>query len=125
MRQRVIIAFVFVLLLSIAIPNLAGQAPFGVSEQNIPISSHDRVYSADQYSNTVSVHNPETNQLLGVIHLGQTLPDNLSPLYKGQLLVHGMGFSPDHRTLDVVSIASNSVAFIDTQAHYLCGSLSA
>ncbi|BCL79260.1 hypothetical protein ccbrp13_17250 [Ktedonobacteria bacterium brp13] len=30
------------------------------------------------------------------------------------MLVHGMGFSPDHRTIDVVSIGSNSVAFIDT-----------
>ncbi len=39
---------------------------------------------------------------------------NLSPLYRGQLLVHGMGFSPDHRTLLAVSIGSNSVSFIDT-----------
>jgi YVTN family beta-propeller protein len=39
---------------------------------------------------------------------------NLSPLYKGQVLVHGLGFSPDRRTLAVVSIASNSVTFIDT-----------
>jgi YVTN family beta-propeller protein len=30
------------------------------------------------------------------------------------VLVHGMGFSPNHRTLLVVSISSNSVAFIDT-----------
>ena len=28
-----------------------------------------------------------------------------------------MGFSPDHRTLDVVSIGSNSVAFIDTASN--------
>src|SRR6185437_5431859 len=42
------------------------------------------------------------------------LPGNLSALYKGQLLVHGMGYSPDHRTLAVVSIGSNSVTFIDT-----------
>ena len=42
------------------------------------------------------------------------MPANLSPLYKGQVLVHGMGFSPDHRTLAVVSIGSNSVTFIDT-----------
>lgn len=41
-------------------------------------------------------------------------PGNLSPLYTGGLLVHGMGFSPDHRTLDVVSVGSNSVTFIDT-----------
>src|SRR6185295_11913926 len=31
-----------------------------------------------------------------------------------QLLVHGLGFSPDHRTLAAVSIGSNSVTFIDT-----------
>src|ERR1019366_10674691 len=42
---------------------------------------------------------------------------NLSPLYKGQLLVHGMGFSPDHRTLAVISIGSNSVTFIDTETN--------
>jgi YVTN family beta-propeller protein len=38
----------------------------------------------------------------------------LSPLYFGQLLVHGMGFSFDHKTVAVVSIGSNSVDFIDT-----------
>jgi len=30
------------------------------------------------------------------------------------LLVHGMGFSPDHRTIAVVAIGSNAVIFIDT-----------
>src|ERR1043166_1492569 len=54
------------------------------------------------------------NKLLGVIRLGDPQPANLSPLYRGQLLVHGLGFSPDHRTLVVVSIGSNSVTFIDT-----------
>ncbi|HEY9695995.1 MAG TPA: beta-propeller fold lactonase family protein [Trichocoleus sp.] len=117
MKLRLIISFVFVILLSIAIPTLAGQAPFSASMQDIPISSRDRVYTADQTSNTVSVHDPQTNKLLGVIRLGEALPDNLSPLYKGQLLVHGMGFSPDHQTLDVVSVGSNSVAFIDTQTN--------
>jgi YVTN family beta-propeller protein len=52
--------------------------------------------------------------LLGVIRLGDPQPGNFSPLYKGQVLVHGMGFSPDHKTLAVVSIGSNSVSFIDT-----------
>jgi YVTN family beta-propeller protein len=54
------------------------------------------------------------NKLLGVLRLGDTAPANFSPLYKGQLLVHGMGFSPDHRTLVAVSIGSNSLTFIDT-----------
>jgi len=49
-----------------------------------------------------------------VIRLGDPLPASFSPLYRGQLLVHGLGFSPDHRTVAVVSIGSNSVSFIDT-----------
>ena len=92
----------------------AGQAPGSVSDPDVPVSHHDRVYAAEQFSNTVSVTDPADNQLLGVIRLGDPTPGNLSPLYRGQLLVHGMGFSPDHRTLVVVSIGSNSVAFIDT-----------
>jgi DNA-binding beta-propeller fold protein YncE len=92
----------------------AGQAPAAASDPDIPISHQDRVYSAEQYSNTVSVTDPVDNKLLGTIRLGTPLPGNLSPLYKGQLLVHGMGFSPDHRTIAVVAIGSNAVNFIDT-----------
>src|SRR2546425_8354453 len=39
--------------------NLAGQG--------IPISHRDRVYAAEQFSNTVSVIDPSTKKLLGVI----------------------------------------------------------
>jgi YVTN family beta-propeller protein len=93
---------------------LAGQAPGNASTPDVPISHTDRVYAAEQFSNTVSVTDPVDNRLLGVIRLGDPQPANFSPLYKGQLLVHGMGFSPDHKTLAVVSIGSNSVTFIDT-----------
>jgi YVTN family beta-propeller protein len=96
---------------------LAGQVPGALAAPNIPISHRDRVYAAEQFSNTVSVTDPADNALLGVIRLGDPSPGNLSPLYRGQLLVHGMGFSPDHRTLAVVSIGSNSVAFIDTNTN--------
>jgi YVTN family beta-propeller protein len=92
----------------------AGQIPGAASAADIPISHHDRVYAAEQFSNTVSVTDPVDNKLLGVIRLGDPQPGNFSPLYKGQVLVHGMGYSPDHRTLAVVSIGSNSVTFIDT-----------
>jgi len=92
----------------------AGQAPGALASPDIPISHHDRVYAAEQFSNTVSVTDPVDNKLLGVIKLGDPQPVNFSPLYKGQVLVHGMGYSPDHRTLAVVSIGSNSVTFIDT-----------
>src|SRR5712692_10423323 len=96
---------------------IAQQAPWGRAD--IPISSHDRVYAANQTSNTVSVIDPSTNKLLGVIRLGDPVPGALSPLYKGQLLVHGLGYSPDGKTLAVVSIASNSVALIDTATNQL------
>src|SRR6202047_4207762 len=93
---------------------VAGQAPAAASDPDIPVSHRDRVYAAEQFSNTVSVTDPAANKLLGVIRLGDPLPANLSPLYRGQLLVHGMGFSPDHRTIAVVAIGSNAVNFIDT-----------
>ena len=83
----------------------------------------DRVYTADQTSNTVSVIDPAANRLLGSIHLGEGVPAALSPLYRGELLVHGLGFSPDHRTLDVVSIGSNSVTLIDTETNTVKGKI--
>jgi YVTN family beta-propeller protein len=81
----------------------------------------NRVYTADQTSNTVSVIDPATNKFLGSIHLGDDVPAALSPLYRGQLLVHGLGFSPDHKTLDVISIGSNSVTLLDTQSNTVKG----
>lgn len=87
------------------------QAPWA---RDVPASHRDRVYAAEQFSNTVSVTDPVSGKLLGVIRLGDPQPMNFSPLYRGQLLVHGLGYSPDGRTLAVVSIGSNSVTFIDT-----------
>ena len=99
----------------------AQQAPWGRAD--IPVSSRDRVYAADQTSNTVSVIDPSSNSLLGVIRLGDPVPGALSPLYKGQLLVHGLGYSPDSKTLAVVSIASNSVTLIDTATNRVKGTI--
>ena len=96
----------------VALPASAQQVPNAQPDR--AVSAQDRFYTSDQFSNTVSVIDPSTNTLLGVIKLGDPTPANLSPLYRGQLLVHGMGFSPDRRTLAVVSIGSNSVSFIDT-----------
>jgi YVTN family beta-propeller protein len=116
-RALLATALLGVFSLSISARALAGQAPGATSDPNIPVSHHDRVYAAEQFSNTVSVTDPVDNKLLGVIRLGDPEPTNFNPLYKGQLLVHGMGFSPDHKTLAVVSIGSNSVAFIDTASN--------
>jgi YVTN family beta-propeller protein len=109
-------AFVFLWVLPCA---YAQQSPWG--RPDIPVSGHDRVYAANQTSNTVSVIDPSSDKLLGVIRLGDPVPGALSPLYKGQLLVHGLGYSPDGKTLAVVSIASNSVALIDTSTNKVKG----
>ena len=114
MRMRTAIALSASTILTGMWSALAGQAPYAASAPDIPLSSRDRVYAAEQFSNTVSVTDPVSNKLLGVIRLGDPQPSNLSPLYRGQVLVHGMGFSPDRRTLAVVSIGSNSITFIDT-----------
>jgi YVTN family beta-propeller protein len=98
---------------------MAEQAPW--ARPDIPISGHDRVYTADQTSNTVSVIDPAENKLLGVIRLGDPVPGALSPLYKGQLLVHGLGYSPDSKMLAVVSVGSNSVTLIDTATNKIKG----
>jgi YVTN family beta-propeller protein len=107
------------ILLILPIAAYAQQAPWGRAD--IPVSDHDRVYAADQTSNTVSVIDPSSNKLLGAIRLGDPVPGALSPLYRGELLVHGLGYSPDARTLAVVSVGSNSVTLIDTATNKIKG----
>jgi len=107
------------LLLAVSLPAYAQQAPWGLPD--VPISNRDRVYAADQTSNTLSVIDPSSNRLLGVIRLGDPIPGALSPLYRGQLLVHGLGYSPDSKTLAVVSVGSNSVTLIDTATNRVKG----
>ena len=114
MTRSLVLPALAAAMLALAPAAFAGQAPGAAADADIPISHRDRIYAAEQFSNTVSVTDPSDNKLLGVIRLGEPSPTNFSPLYKGQVLVHGMGFSPDHKTLAVVSIGSNSVTFIDT-----------
>jgi hypothetical protein len=73
---------------------IAGQVPHLAETPDIPLGSHDRVYTADQTSNTVSVYDPSGNRLVGVLRLGDVTPQNLSPLYRGQLVPTGEGL--DH-----------------------------
>ena len=85
---------------------------------NIWAQSHyknDRVYTGNQVSNTVSVVDPSQNKLLGEIKLGIPYPNVLTPLYKGQTLVHGLRYSPKRKLLAAVSIGSNAVTFISTE----------
>ena len=113
----------FCILLATTLSASAGQAPGSSDKPDIPISPRDRFYSSDQFSNTVSVIDPASNRLLGVIRLGDPVPGALSPLYRGELLVHGLGYSPDSKTLAVVSVASNSVTLIDTATNKVKGKI--
>jgi YVTN family beta-propeller protein len=83
-----------------------------------PISGNDRVYTADQDSNTVTVINPKTDTVLGTIPLGavrmDTNADVLGAMYNGEINVHGLGFSRDGRYLDVIDVTTNAVQVIDT-----------
>ena len=56
---------------------LAGQAPASAAASDMPISHSDRVYAAEQFSNTVSVIDPASNTLLGVIRLGDPLAGHI------------------------------------------------
>ena len=53
------------------------QAPGAAEQPDIAVSERDRFYTSDQFSNTVSVINPVSNKLLGVIRLGD--PTSAAP----------------------------------------------
>jgi YVTN family beta-propeller protein len=86
-----------------------------------PISLNDRVYTADQDSNTVSVIDPSTNSVLGTIPLGAPRmdvdADVLGAMYDREIDVHGLGFSRDGRYLDVIDVTTNAAHVIDTASN--------
>lgn len=89
--------------------------PLAVSNVPVPISGSDRLYTADQTSNTVTVIDPSTNRTLGTIALGnQRVGATLSPQYLDNVGVHGLAYSPGTRRLAVVSVTSNTVDIVDT-----------
>src|SRR5882762_748274 len=95
---------------------LVTQAPALPGAQ--PISDNDRVYTADQDSNTVSVIDPKTDTVLGTIPFGAVRMDPnadvLGAMYDGEIDVHGLGFSRDGRYLDLIDVTTNAVHVIDT-----------
>lgn len=78
----------------------------------------DLVYSANQNDNTVSVVNADTAKKIGDIELGYPAGDKrlYSPLYNGEINVHGLAYAPTLRQLAVVSTVTNSVVRIDTNS---------
>lgn len=104
----------------------AGSAPAHRSDESLPVQAPalpgappvgpaDRVYTADQSSNTVTVVDPSSRTVLGTIPLGeQRLGGVLGPQYLQDVGVHGLGFSRDGKYLDVVSVTTNTVTVLRT-----------
>lgn len=89
-----------------------------------PISSRDRVYTADQTSNTISVIDPSTNTLLGTRPLGNARPDELlGALYNKQINTHGLGFSSDGSLLAAIDVTTNGVSIIETLTNRVLGTI--
>ncbi len=87
-----------------------------------PISGSDRVYTADQTSNTISVIDPSTNTLLGTIPLGQPRSGPLlSAVYYDEVDVHGLGFAGDGSLLDAISVTTNAATLIDPTTNLAVG----
>ncbi|KAH8657195.1 40-residue YVTN family beta-propeller repeat protein [Tricladium varicosporioides] len=79
------------------------------------ISASDRVYTADQTSNTVTVIKPLTNEVLGTITLGKPrVSDQFNPQYLGVINSHGLGFSLDGQFLSHVAVTTNTLTVIRT-----------
>jgi YVTN family beta-propeller protein len=80
-----------------------------------PISASDRVYTADQTSNTVTVFKPLTHEVLGTITLGSPrMTGILNPQYLEVVNSHGLGFSLDGKYITHISTMTNTVTIIRT-----------
>ncbi|KAH7370152.1 nitrous oxide reductase [Rhexocercosporidium sp. MPI-PUGE-AT-0058] len=79
------------------------------------VSAADRIYTADQTSNTITVIKPLTNDVLGTIALGLPRMTNiLNPQYLQVVNSHGLGFSLDGKFLSHVSVTTNTLTVIRT-----------
>jgi hypothetical protein len=59
LTTAVLLISLFTISTFVAVPSArAGQAPGSSASPDMPVSHHDRVYTADQFSNTVTVTDP-------------------------------------------------------------------
>ena len=83
----------------------AGQAPGALSAADIPISHHDRVYAADQTSNTVSVIDTASNTVTATVAVGAN-PFWLAITPNGRRAYVANG---GEDTVSVIHLANNEV----------------
>lgn len=80
-------------------------------------SAANLVYSANQNDNTVSVIDSSSLTKVGDLVLGYPAGEKklLSPLYNGQINVHGLSYSPQRHELAIASTVTNSITRLDTK----------
>ncbi|MBI3964177.1 MAG: hypothetical protein HY329_00970 [Chloroflexi bacterium] len=79
----------------------------------------DRVYTANEDSNTISVINPATLSVESTIVLGEETHHR--PLYNGHIDVHGLLASPDGRWLAATARGSSTAVLVDRAAQAVRG----
>lgn len=114
-RNQKAMLFSYVLLFAASAAGTLAQIQAPALPDAPPISSEDRIYTADQSSNTVTVISPSSNEVLGTIALGDSrLTELFNPQYLKSINSHGLGFSRDGKYIVSISVTSNTVNVIRT-----------
>jgi YVTN family beta-propeller protein len=112
MKFAVFLLCALSLFFSLVIAQVQAPARAGVGA---PVSAKDRIYTSDQTSNTITVINPSSNQVLGTISLGDVrMTDVIGPQYIKSVNSHGLGFSRDGKYIVSLSITTNTATVIRT-----------
>lgn len=122
------LAFTIVLPLTLAIDDTNKDMIYAATEPDSSVNKigfDDRVFTANEDSNTVTVIDPETNTVEATVDLtgfdprapfDPTKPPfsmHHKPLYNGAIDVHGMNASPDGKLIAVTARGSSNVYLID------------
>ena len=124
------LVFAIVLPLTLIIDDINEDTVYAATETDSPVTIavnvfKDRVFTANEDSNTVTVIDPETNTVEATIDLtgfDPRMPFDPSkplssmhhrPLYNGAIDVHGMDASPDGKLIAVTARGSGNVYLID------------
>jgi len=122
------LVFAIVLPLILVIDSTNKDAVYAATEPDSPVNKNgfkDRVFTANEDSNTITVIDPETNTVEATVDLTGFDPRvpfdptkplssmHHKPLYNGAIDLHGMNASPDGKLIAVTARGSSNVYLID------------
>ncbi len=124
----ILLAFAIVLPSALTMNDTNKDTAFAATEPNSSVNKagfKDRVFTANEDSNTVTVIDPETNTVEATVDLTGFDPRapfdpskplssmHHRPLYNGAIDVHGLNASPDGKLIAVTARGSSNVYLID------------